>query len=62
MMEYKLADSKEANDLATRLESLRVCWENLWPGFHKWFVSNGKEKKKKSVIDVQERIPMSMAM
>ena len=61
-MEYKLADSKEANDLATRLESLRVCWENLWPGFHKWFVSNGKVIFQKSVIDVQERIPMSMAM
>ena len=51
MMEYKLADSKEANELATRLESRRVCWENLWPGFHKWFVSNRKVIFQKSVIE-----------
>ena len=35
IIEYGLADSKDANDLATRLESLRENRENLCPGFHK---------------------------
>ena len=34
-MEYGLADSKDANDVAKRLESLRESWENLFRGFHK---------------------------
>ena len=51
MMEYKLTDSKDDNDLATRLESLRVCWENLCLGLHKWFVSKRKAIFQKSVIE-----------
>ena len=39
MKEYGLADSKEANDLAARLESLRKCCGNLYPGFHMYFVN-----------------------
>ena len=31
MMECGLVDSIDANDLATRLESLRENWENLCP-------------------------------
>ena len=51
MMEYRLADSKDANDLATRLESLRESWENLCPGFHKWFISKRKAVFQNSVIE-----------
>ena len=35
MIEYELADSKDANDLVARLESLRETWEISCPGFHK---------------------------
>ena len=51
MMEYRLADSKDANDLATRLGSLRENWEILCPGFHKWFVSKRKAIFQNSVIE-----------
>ena len=51
MMEYGLAESKDANDLTTRLESLRGSWENLCAGFHKWFVSKRKTVFQNSVID-----------
>ena len=51
MMEYGLADSKDANDLTARLESLRESWENLCPGFHKWFVSKRKAVFQNSVIE-----------
>ena len=44
MKEYGLSDSKDsnANDLATMLESLRECRENLCPGFHMQFVNKRK--------------------
>ena len=50
MMEYGLVDSKDGNDLTTRLESLRESWENLCPGFHKWLVSKWKAIFQNSVI------------
>ena len=40
---YGLADSKDFNNLATRLESLRESWKNLCPGFQKWFVNKKKQ-------------------
>ena len=49
-MEYGLADSKDANDMTTRLESLRESWENLCPGFSR-FVSKRKAIFQNSVID-----------
>ena len=51
MMEYGLADSKDVDDLTTMLESFRESWENLCPGFHKWFVSNRKAIFQNSVIE-----------
>ena len=51
MIEYGLADSKDANVLATRLESLRESWENLCPGFHKWFLNKKKVIFQNSVIE-----------
>ena len=42
MIEYGLADSKDANNVATRLESLRESWKNLCLGFHKWLVNKRK--------------------
>ena len=51
MMEYGLVDSKDVSDLAKRLESLRESWENLFPGFHKWFVSKRKAIFQNSVIE-----------
>ena len=51
MIEYGLADSKDADDLTTRLESLRESWENLCPGFHKWFLSKRKAIFENSVIE-----------
>ena len=42
MMEYGPENSKDTSDLAKRFESLRESWENLFPGFHKWFVSKRK--------------------
>ena len=35
MKENVLANSKDANELAKRLESLRESWENLCSVFHK---------------------------
>ena len=51
MMEYGLADSKDANDLTARLGSLRESWENLCPGFYKWFVSKRKAVFQNSAIE-----------
>ena len=51
MVEYGLPDSKDANDLATRLDSHRESWENISPGFHKWFVSKRKAIFQNSAIE-----------
>ena len=51
MIEYGLAYSKDANDLATRLESLRESWENLCPEFYKWVVSMRQAIFQNSVIE-----------
>ena len=51
MMEYGFADPKDANDLTARLESVRESWENLCPGFHKWFVSKREAIFQNSVIE-----------
>ena len=51
MKEYGLADSKEANDLAARLESLRKCWGNLYPGFHMYFVNKRNPIFQNSIIE-----------
>ena len=50
MMEYGLAGSKDTNNVATKLESHREIWENLCPGFHKWFASKRKAIFQNSVI------------
>ena len=51
MIEYGLPDSKDANDLATRLDSHRESWENISPGFHKWFVGKRKAIFQNSAIE-----------
>ena len=50
MIVYGLADSRDANDLATRFESLRESSEKLCPGFHKWFVNKRKVIFQNSVM------------
>ena len=60
MMEYGLAGSKDTNDVATKLESLREIWENLCPGFHKWFASKRKAIFQNSVIGCTRKMPMPM--
>ena len=51
MMKYGLADSKDANDLAIMLESLRENWENVCPEFREWFVSKRKSIFWNNVIE-----------
>ena len=51
IIEYGLADPKDANDLATRLESLRESWKNLCLEFHKWFIDKIKAIFQNSVIE-----------
>ena len=55
MIEYGLADSKNANDLTTRLESLRESWQNLCPGFYKWFVNMRKVIFQNNIIECARR-------
>ena len=50
MIKYGLAGSKDANELAARLESLRESWENLCPGFYEWFVNKTKGIFQNSLI------------
>ena len=42
MIEYRLENSKDGNDSAIRLKSLRGYWGNLCPEFQKWFVNKRK--------------------
>ena len=51
MMEYELADSKDASDSATRLELHRESRKNLCTTFHKWFKSKRKPIFQNSVIE-----------
>ena len=51
MIEYRLEDSKDVNDWATRLGWLRESWENLRSGCHKWFVNKKKLVSRNSVIE-----------
>ena len=53
---YGLADSKDSNNLATRLESLRESWKNLCPGFQKRFVNKKKLFFQNSVIECARKI------
>ena len=55
MMEYGLADSNDANHLATKLESLWESWENLCPGFHKLSASKRKVIFQNSVIECAKK-------
>ena len=51
MKECRLADSKDANDLTARIESLRESWERLGPGFQKWLVNKRKAIFQNIVIE-----------
>ena len=51
MMEYELADSKDASDSATRLELHRESRKNLCTAFHKSFKSKRKPIFQNSVIE-----------
>ena len=48
--EYGLVDSKDNEDFAVRLESLRQTWENLCPGFHDWFSRERKQFFESNII------------
>ena len=50
--EYGLADSKDLNE---RIEKLKYKWEELCPGFHKWFVEKRKHHFEWSVIESERR-------
>ena len=49
--EYGLADSKNKEDFAVRLESLRQTWENLYPDFHDLFSRKRKQLFESKVIE-----------
>ena len=53
--EYGLADSKDNEDLAVRLEPLRQTWENLCPGFHDWFSCKRKQLFESNVIKSERK-------
>ena len=40
MNELGLVDLTDINDSRIKLESLKSAWDNLCPGFHKWFPKN----------------------
>ena len=49
--EYGLVDSKDNEDFAVRLESLRQTWENLPTGFHDWYSRKKNQLFESNVIE-----------
>ena len=43
LLQNGLADSYDAEDFKTKLESLERIWERIAPGFHNWFLKNRTE-------------------
>ena len=46
-----LADSTNIDDFQIKLESLKSVWDNLCPGFHKWFSKNRASFFEQSMIE-----------
>ena len=44
-------DSNNINDFWIKLESLKIVWDNLCPGFHKWFSKKQASFFEQSVIE-----------
>ena len=42
LLESRLVDSYDEADFNVKLVSLVYIWDNLVPGFHKWFSKNRK--------------------
>ena len=40
LLQSGLADAEDESDFDAKLESLQVTWEDLVPGFHRWFTCN----------------------
>ena len=40
LLQSGLADAEDESDFNAKLESLRATWEDLVPGFHRWFTCN----------------------
>ena len=53
--EYGIADSKDADDLHERLNSVKENWENYCPGFYDWFCKKRLRLFKESVIESVRR-------
>ena len=51
MKELGLVDSTDIDDFRIKLESLKSVWDNLCPGFHKWFSKNRASFFEQSVIE-----------
>ena len=51
MKELGLVDSDDINDFRIKLKSLKRVWDNLCPGFHKWFSKKRASFFKRSVIE-----------
>ena len=51
MNELGLVDSTDINDSRIKLESLKSAWDNLCPGFHKWFPTNRASFFEQSVAE-----------
>ena len=49
--ELGLVDSTDIDDFRIKLESLKSVWDNLCPGFHKWFSKNRASFFEQSVIE-----------
>ena len=51
MKELGLVDPIYIDDFRIKLESLKSVWDNLCPGFHKWFSKNRASFFEQSVIE-----------
>ena len=55
--ELGLADWTNIDDFRSKLESLKSVWDNLCPGFHKWFSKKWVPILSKVSLKVYEQVP-----
>ena len=52
MRKLGLVDSTDIDDFRIKLESVKSVWDNLYPGFHKWFSKKRASFFEQSVIEI----------
>ena len=55
LLQSGLADAEDESDFDAKLESLRATWEDLVPGFHRWFTCNRSRIFKEFSFSQSER-------